>query len=156
MLCQRPYLLQKQHKNYILYSLLLLYFLIMISKDMERQSNRVSEQQRCAPGPHWMRSLCSPAPGPHWTRPLCTPAPCLHRTRPFCTPAPCPHLDEALLHYCSMPPFGRGPSALLLLALYRTRPLLQELFCSRSSPLQNRQLYMLKDIANRQLSTISI
>ena len=109
MLCQRPYLLQKQHKNYILYSLLLLYLLIMISKDMERQSNRVSEQQRCAPGPHWMRSLCSPTPGPHWTRPLCTPAPCLHRTRPFCTPAPCPHLDEALLHSCSMPSTGPGP-----------------------------------------------
>ena len=111
----------KQHKNYILYLLLLLYLLIIMSKDMERQSNRVSEQQRCAPGPHWMRSLCSPTPGPHWTRPLCTPAPCLH-------------LDEALLHYCSMPPFGRGPSALLLLALYRTRPLLQELFLLRIKP----------------------
>ena len=143
MLCQRPYLLQKQHKNYILYSLLLLYLLIIISKDMERQSNRVSEQQRCAPGPHWMRSLCSPTPGPHWTRPLCT-------------PAPCPHLDEALLDYCSMPPFGRGPSAPLLLALYRTRPPLQELSCSRSRLLQKQQLYMLKDIANRQLSPISI
>ena len=131
MLCQRPYLLQKQHKNYILYSLLLLYLLIMISKDMERQSNRVSEQQRCAPG--------------------------LQPDEALCTTTPCPLLDEALLHYCSMPPFGRGPSALLLLALYRTRPLLQELFfCYRSSPLQNRQLYMLKDIANRQLSTISI
>ena len=54
----------------------------MISKDMERQSNRVSEQQRCAPGPHWMRSLCSPAP-------------CHHRTRPFYTPAPCPLPDQA-------------------------------------------------------------
>ena len=142
MLCQRPYLLQKQHKNYILYSLLLLYLLIMISKDMERQSNRVSEQQRCAPGLHWTRSLCTPAPGPQWTRPLCTTAPCLH-------------LDEALLHYCSVPTFGRGPSALLLLALYRTRPLLQELSCSRSRLLQKQQLYMLKDIANRQLSPIS-
>ena len=131
MLCQRPYLLQKQHKNYILYLLLLLYLLIIMSKDMERQSNRVSEQQRCAPGLHWTRSLCTPAPGPQWTRPLCTTAPCLH-------------LDEALLHYCSMPPFGRGPSALLLLALYRTRPLLQELSYSKSRLLQNQQLYMLK------------
>ena len=96
MLCQRPYLLQKQHKNYILYSLLLLYLLIIISKCMERQSNRVSEQQRCAPGLHWTRSLCTPAPGPQWTRPLCTTAPCLH-------------LDEALLHYCSLPSTGRGP-----------------------------------------------
>ena len=143
MLCQRPYLLQKQHKNYILYLLLLLYLLIIMSKDMERQSNRVSEQQRCAPRLHWTRSLCTPAPGPQWTRPLCTTAPCLH-------------LDEALLHYCSMPPFGRGPSALLLLALYRTRSPLQELSCSWSRLLQKQQLYMLKDIANGQLSPISI
>jgi len=49
---------------------------------MERQSNRVSEQQRCAPSLH----------------------------------------------------FGRGPSALLLLALYRTRPLLQELFLLQIKP----------------------
>jgi hypothetical protein len=97
MLCQRPYLLQKQHKNYILYSLLLLYLLIIISKDMERQSNRVSEQQRCAPG--------------------------LQSDEGLCTTTPCPLLDEALLHYCSMPPFGRGPSALLLHASIWTRPL---------------------------------
>jgi hypothetical protein len=75
---------------------------------MERQSNRVSEQQRCAPG--------------------------LQSDEALCTTTPCPLLDEALLHYCSMPPFGRGPSALLLLALYRTRPLLQELFLLQIKP----------------------
>ena len=130
MLCQRPYLLQKQHKNYILYSLLLLYLLIMISKDMERQSNRVSEQQRCAPGLHWTRSLCDPAPGPHWTRPLCTPAPCLNRTRPFCTPAPCLQRTRPFYTPAPCPLPDQAP--------------LQELFCSRPSLLQNQQLYMLK------------
>ena len=64
---------------------------------MERQSNRVSEQQRCAPG--------------------------LQSDEALCTTTPCPLLDEALLHYCSMPPFGRGPSALLLHASIWTRPL---------------------------------
>ena len=144
MLCQRPYLLQKQHKNYILYSLLLLYLLIMISKDMERQSNRVSEQQRCAPCP-----LQDEAPLHSCSMPPVGRGPSallLHAsiwTRPFCTTAPCLHLDEALLHYCSLPSTGRGPFC-------------KNFFCSRSSPLQNRQLYMLKDIANRQLSPISI
>ena len=75
---------------------------------MERQSNRVSEQQRCAPG--------------------------LQSDEALCTTTPCPLLDEALLHACSMPPFGRGLSALLLLALYRTRPLLQELFLLQIKP----------------------
>jgi hypothetical protein len=109
MLCQRPYLLQKQHKNYILYSLLLLYLLIIIKQrygKAEQQSFRAAE--------------------------VCTRPPFL--TRPLCTTTPCLHLDEALLHYCSMPPFGRGPSALLLLALYRTRPLLQELFLLQIKP----------------------
>jgi hypothetical protein len=138
---------------------------------MERQSNRVSEQQRCAPSLHFGRG------------PSALLLHALYRTRPLCTPAPCLHLDEALLHYCSMPPFGRGPSALLLHAPIWTRPFCttapclhldeaplhycslpstgrgpfcKNFFCSRSSPLQNRQLYMLKDIANRQLSPISI
>jgi hypothetical protein len=138
---------------------------------MERQSNRVSEQQRCAPGLQSDEALCTTTPcplfgrgpsalllhAPIWTRPFCTTAPCplfgrgpsallLHApiwTRPFCTTAPCLHLDEAPLHYCSLPSTGRGPFC-------------KNFFCSRSSPLQNRQLYMLKDIANRQLSPISI
>ena len=86
MLCQRPYLLQKQHKNYILYSLLLLYLLIIIKQrygKAEQQSFRAAE---------------------------------------VCTKPPCPPQDEAPLHYCSMPPFGRGPSALLLHASIWTRP----------------------------------
>ena len=122
MLCQRPYLLQKQHKNYILYSLLLLYLLIIIKQrygKAEQQSFRAAEVCTRPPvrrGPLYYYSM-----PPLWTR-------------PFCTTAPCPHLDEALLHYCSMPPFGRGPSALLLLALYRTRPLLQELFLLQIKP----------------------
>jgi hypothetical protein len=78
---------------------------------MERQSNRVSEQQRCAPSLHFGRG------------PSALLLHALYRTRPLCTPAPCLHLDEALLHYCSMPPFGRGPSALLLHASIWTRPL---------------------------------
>ena len=143
MLCQRPYLLQKQHKNYILYLLLLLYLLIIMSKDMERQSNRVSEQQVCTRppvrrGPLYYYSMPPFGRGPS--------ARLLHAsiwTRPFCTTAPCLHLDEALLHYCSLPSTGRGPFC-------------KNFFCSRSSPLQNRQLYMLKDVANRQLSPISI
>jgi len=109
MLCQRPYLLQKQHKNYILYSLLLLYLLIIIKQrygKAEQQSFRAAE--------------------------VCTRPPCW--TRPLCTTTPCPLQDEAPLHSCSMPPFGRGPSALLLLALYRTRPLLQELFLLQIKP----------------------
>jgi len=89
---------------------------------MERQSNRVSEQQRCAPSLHFGRG------------PSALLLHALYRTRPLCTPAPCLHLDEALLHYCSMPPFGRGLFALLLLALYRTRPLLQELFLLQIKP----------------------
>ena len=77
---------------------------------MERQSNRVSEQQRCAPG--------------------------LQSDEALCTTTPCPLLDEALLHYCSMPPFGRGPSALLLHASIWTRP-----FCTTAPcPLQARPL----------------
>ena len=95
MLCQRPYLLQKQHKNYILYSLLLLYLLIIIKQrygKAEQQSFRAAE-------------VC---------------------TRPPVRRGP--------LYYYSMPPFGRGPSALLLLALYRTRPLLQELFLLQIKP----------------------
>ena len=109
MLCQRPYLLQKQHKNYILYSLLLLYLLIIIKQrygKAEQQSFRAAEV--CTKPPFW--------------------------TRPLCTTTPCPLQDEAPLHSCSMPPFGRGPSALLLLALYRTRPLLQELFLLQIKP----------------------
>jgi len=115
---------------------------------MERQSNRVSEQQRCAPGLQSDEALCTTTPCPLLDEALlhaCSMPPfgrgpsalLLHAsiwTRPFCTTAPCPHLDEALLHYCSMPPFGRGPSALLLLALYRTRPLLQELFLLQIKP----------------------
>ena len=95
MLCQRPYLLQKQHKNYMLYSLLLLYLLIIIKQrygKAEQQSFRAAE-------------VC---------------------TRPPVRRGP--------LYYYSMPPFGRGPSALLLLALYRTRPLLQELFLLQIKP----------------------
>ena len=98
MLCQRPYLLQKQHKNYILYSLLLLYLLIIIKQrygKAEQQSFRAAE--------------------------VCTRPPCW--TRPLCTTTPCPLQDEAPLHSCSMPPFGRGPSALLLHASIWTRPL---------------------------------
>ena len=109
MLCQRPYLLQKQHKNYILYSLLLLYLLIIIKQrygKAEQQSFRAAEV--CTRPPFWTRLLC--------------------------TTTPCPLQDEAPLHYCSMPPFGRGPSALPLLALYRTRPLLQELFLLQIKP----------------------
>ncbi len=92
MLCQRPYLLQKQHKNCIL---LLLYLLIIIKQrygKAEQQSFRAAE-------------VC---------------------TRPPVRRGP--------LYYYSMPPFGRGPSALLLLALYRTRPLLQELFLLQIKP----------------------
>jgi hypothetical protein len=121
MLCQRPYLLQKQHKNYILYSLLLLYLLIII----KQRYGKAEQQSFRAAGVHQASSQTRPSVlllhAPFWTR-------------PFCTTAPCPHLDEALLHYCSMPPFGRGPSALLLLALYRTRPLLQELFLLQIKP----------------------
>ena len=109
MLCQRPYLLQKQHKNYILYSLLPLYLLIIIKQrygKAEQQSFRAAEV--CTKPPFW--------------------------TRPLCTTTPCPLQDEAPLHSCSMPPFGRDPSALLLLALYRTRPLLQELFLLQIKP----------------------
>jgi len=134
MLCQRPYLLQKQHKKL---SLLLLYLLIIIKQrygKAEQQSFRAAEV--CTKPPFW--------------------------TRPLCTTTPCPLQDEAPLHSCSMPPFGRGPSALLLHAHYCSLPstgrgpFCKNFFCSRSSPLQNRQLYMLKDIANRQLSPISI
>ena len=109
MLCQRPYLLQKQHKNYILYSLLLLYLLIIIKQrygKAEQQSFRAAEV--CTKPPFW--------------------------TRPLCTTNPCPLQDEAPLHSCSMPPFGRGPSTILLHALYRTRPLLQELFLLQIKP----------------------
>ena len=119
MLCQRPYLLQKQHKNYILYSLLFTNYnwaKIWKGRATEFQSSR---------GVHQASSQTRPSVlllhAPFWTR-------------PFCTTAPCPHLDKALLHYCSMPPFGRGLSALLLLALYRTRPLLQELFLLQIKP----------------------
>ena len=111
---------------------------------MERQSNRVSEQQRCAPGLQPDEALCTTTPCPLFGRgpsALLLHAPIW--TRPFCTTAPCLHLDEAPLHYCSLPSTGRGPFC-------------KNFFCSRSSPLQNRQLYMLKDIANRQLSPISI
>ena len=93
MLCQRPYLLQKQHKK--LYFILLLYLLIIIKQrygKAEQQSFRAAE-------------VC---------------------TRPPVRRGP--------LYYYSMPPFGRGPSALLLLALYRTRPLLQELFLLQIKP----------------------
>ena len=96
MLCQRPYLLQKQHKNYILYSLLLLYLLIIIKQrygKSEQQSFRAAE-------------VC--------TRPPLDEIP-LHS-------CPRPPVDEAPLHYCYMPPFGRGPSALLLHASIWTRP----------------------------------
>jgi hypothetical protein len=144
MLCQRPYLLQKQHKNYILYSLLLLYLLIIIKQrygKAEQQSFRAAEVCTRPPvrrGPLYYYSMPPFGRGPS--------ALLLHApiwTRPFCTTAPCLHLDEALLHYCSLPSTGRGPFC-------------KNFFCSRSSPLQNRQLYMLKDIANRQLSPISI
>jgi hypothetical protein len=108
MLCQRPYLLQKQHKNYILYSLLLLYLLIIIKQrygKAEQQSFRAAEV--CTKPPFW--------------------------TRPLCTTTPCPLQDEAPLHSCSMPPFGRGPSALLLHASIWTRP-----FCTTAPcPLQD-------------------
>jgi hypothetical protein len=125
----------KQQKKIIFY-ILYYYLLIIISKDMERQSNRVSEQQRCAPCP-----LQDEAPLHSCSMPPVGRGPSallLHAsiwTRPF-------------LHYCSMPPFGRGPSALQLLALYRTKPPLQELSCSRSRLLQNQQLYMLKRHCN--------
>ena len=144
MLCQRPYLLQKQHKNYILYSLLLLYLLIIIKQrygKAEQQSFRAAEVCTRPPvrrGPLYYYSMPPFGRGPS--------ALLLHApiwTRPFCTTAPCLHLDEAPLHYCSLPSTGRGPFC-------------KNFFCSRSSPLQNRQLYMLNDIANRQLSPISI
>ena len=98
---------------------------------MERQSNRVSEQQRCAPSLHYGR-------GPsalllhalYRTRPLCTPAPCLHRTRPFYTPAPCPLPDQA-------------PSARTFLLQIKPSA-------------EPTTLHADKDIANRQLSPISI
>ncbi len=118
MLCQRPYLLQKQHKNYILYLLLLLY---LINYNEQRYGKAEQQSFRAAE--------------------VCTRTPLDEIPLHSC---PRPPVNEAPLHYCSMPPFGRGPSALLLLALYRTRPILQELSCSRSRLLQNQQLYMLK------------
>jgi hypothetical protein len=123
--------LQKQHKNYILYSLLLLYLLIII-----KQRYGKAEQQSFRAAEVCTRSPLDKVPLQSYSRPPLDEAP-LHS----CSMPPS---DEALLHSCSMPPFGRGPSTLLLHALYRTRPLLQELFCSRSSLLQNQQLYMLK------------
>ena len=112
----------KNNIKIIFYSLLLLYLLIIIKQrygKAEQQSFRAAE--------------------------VCTRPPCW--TRPLCTTTPCPLQDEAPLHSCSMPPFGRGPSALLLhasiwtrpfalllLALYRTRPLLQELFLLQIKP----------------------
>ena len=106
MLCQRPYLLQKQHKNYILYSLLLLYLLIIIKQRYGKAEQQSFRAAGCAPGLQSDEALCT---------------------------TPCPLLDEALLHYCSMPPFGRGPSALLLHASIWTRP-----FCiTAPCPLQD-------------------
>ena len=110
MLCQRPYLLQKQHKNYILYSLLLLYLLIIIKQrygKAEQQSFRAAEVCTRPParrGPLYYYSMPPFGRGPS--------ALLLHApiwTRPFCTTAPCLHLDEAFLHYCSLPSTGRGP-----------------------------------------------
>ena len=131
MLCQRPYLLQKQHKNYILYLLLLLYLLIIIKQrygKAEQQSFRAAEV--CTKPPFW--------------------------TRPLCTTTPCPLQDEAPLHSCSMPPSDEALLHSRSMPSTGPGPFCKNFFCSRSSPLQNRQLYMLKDIANRQLSPISI
>ena len=117
MLCQRPYLLQKQHKNYILYSLLLLYLLLIIKQrygKAEQQSFRAAE-------------VC--------TRPPLDEVPLRSCSRPTLDEAPLhscsmPPSDEALLHSCSMPSSGPGPFC-------------KNFFCSRSSLLQNQQLYML-------------
>ena len=88
MLCQQPYLLQKQHKNYIL---LLLYLLIIIKQrygKAEQQSFRAAE-------------VC--------TRPPLDEVPLRSCSRPTLDEAPLhscsmPQSDEALLHSCSMPP----------------------------------------------------
>ena len=95
MLCQRPYLLQKQHKIYILYSLLLLYLLIIIKQrygKAEQQSFRAAEVCTRPPvrrGPLYYYSMPPFGRGPS--------ARLLHAsiwTRPFCTTAPCPLQDE--------------------------------------------------------------
>ncbi len=130
---------KQQKKNYYIFYY---YLLITLSKDMERQSNKVSEQQRCAPSLHF------------WTRPLCT-------------TTPCPLQDEVPLH--SMPPFGRGPSALLLHASIWTRPLCTAVPCPLQDEAPSARTVLLQiktsaetttlhaeDIANRQLSPISI
>ena len=107
MLCKRPYLLQnKKKKNYILYPLLL-----FTNYNKQRYGKAEQQSFRAAE--------------------VCTKPPFL--TRPLCTTTPCPLQDEAPLHSCSMPPFGRGPSALLLHASIWTRP-----FCTTAPcPLQD-------------------
>ena len=130
MLCQRPYLLQKQHKNYILYSLLLLYLLIIIKQrygKAEQQSFRAAEVCTRPPLDEVPLQSCSMPPfgrGPS--------ALALHASigQGPSTPCSMPPKDEALLHSCSMPSTGPGPFC-------------KNFFCSRSSLLQNQQLYML-------------
>ena len=117
MLCQRPYLLQKQHKNYILYSLLLLYLLIIIKQrygKAEQQSFRAAE-------------VC--------TRPPLDEVPLRSCSRPT--------LDEAPLHSCSMPPSDEALLHSCSMPSTRPGPFCKNFFCSWSSLLQNQQLYML-------------
>ena len=107
MLCQRPYLLQKQHKNYILF------FITIIFTNYDKQRYGKAEQQSFRAAEVCTRSPLDEVPLQSYSR---------------------PPLDEAPLHSCSMPPFGRGPSTLLLHALYWTRPILQELFLLQIKP----------------------
>ena len=143
MLCQRPYLLQKQHKNYyILYTLLLF-------TNHNKQRYGKAEQQSFRAAEVCTRSPLDEVPLQSCSRPPLDEA-LLHS----CSMPPS---DEALLHSCSMPPFGRGPSTLLLHALYWTRPILQELFLLQIKPsAEPTTLHADKDIANRQLSPINI
>ena len=106
----------KQQKNYILYTLLL-----FTNHNKQRYGKAEQQSFRAAE--------------------VCTKSPLDEAPLHSCSMTPS---NEAPLHPCSLPPSGRGPSAILLLALYRTRPLLQRLSCSRSKLLQNQQPYMLK------------
>ena len=99
---------------------------------MERQSNRVSEQQRCA--------LC--------TRPPLDEVPLRSCSRPTLDEAPLhscsmPLSDEALLHSCSMPPTDEALLHSCSMPSTGPGPFCKNFFCSRSSLLQNQQLYML-------------